>query len=421
MTQTLTVAQTPKTRTFKGYFNRKMFSIFLLGFASGLPVALAGSTLQAWYAISNIDVITIGYLSLVGQPYVYKFLWAPIMDRFLPPFLGRRRGWILLAQLGLCLSILLMTFVTPTFNPKLLALLALLVAFFSASQDIAFDAYKIDTLSPDERGLGAAIGVEGWRVGAVLSGGGALFLADHIGFQTTYMAMSLMMLIGILATFITSKELFEVHQPKTLIESFYKPLIEFLTRKKALHILLFIMLYKLGDAFTLSLSTTFLLKEVGFTLSAVGIMNKILATIASLLGIFLGGLLLTRIKLFKALLFFGSLQAISSLAYMLLALVEKNYLLAANAIFIEYLCAGMGTAALVAFLMSLCNHKFSATQYALLTSFAAIGRVYFSAIAGHIVENIGWANFYLSTFFMAIPGILMILWLKAEINAADQK
>jgi len=435
MTDTTTTVNqiAPATRSLATYLNRRMLSIFLLGFSSGLPLALTGGTLQAWFTTSGVDIVTIGFLSFIGMPYAYKYLWAPFMDRYIPPLLGRRRGWILLTQLALLLTIAAMAWFNPSTSPKLLGLLGIVVAFLSASQDIVYDAYKVDVLSPSERGLGAALGVEGYRLAMLASGAGALILADAFGWQVTYSCMSLLMIVGLVATWMSDEPTSNTtHTPANLREAFVKPFWEFFTRQKSQHgmtrsfaysasFLLLIILYKLGDAFTLSLSTTFLLRELEFSLTAVGFMNKGVALVASLLGIFLGGTLMTRIKLFHALFFFGILQAVSSLAYMLLALMDQNYFLAINAIFIEYLCAGMGTAAFVALLMSLCNHRYTATQFALLSSFSAMGRIFVGPAAAYMVKALGWATFYLSTFFIAIPGLLLLWYLRPHIEATDNK
>ena len=403
-----------KTAILK-YLNRRMLAILLLGFSSGLPLALVGGTLQAWFKYSGIDIVTIGFLGLVGQPYSYKFLWAPLMDRFNLPFLGRRRGWILFTQILIVLVTIVIAFQDPKQHPLLLGGIALLLAFFAASQDIAIDAYRADILQSDERGLGAALAVEGYRLGMIISSGGALVLADHIGWQQTYLIMASLVTIGTIAVLIAPEPEIKVTVPKNFWKVMVENFSDFFQRPHALAFFSLIICYKLGDAFSQSLSTVFLL-DMDFSLTAVGTISKVVGLTASLLGIFLGGLLMTRLGLFRALLMFGILQAIANLSYMVLALVGKNYFVAISAFFIECLCGGMGSAALVALLMSLCNPKFTATQYALFSSLTAMGRVYVSPAAGFMVKHLGWATFYSTTAIIAIPSILLILYLRKPIN-----
>ena len=412
----------PRTPSrLSAYCNRKMLIMLLLGFSSGLPLALIGGTLQAWFKTSGVDIVTIGFLALVGQPYSYKYLWAPFMDRYVPPFLGRRRGWILIAQLAIVCLLIAMTFFTPTINPMILGGLGLILAFFSASQDIAIDAYRVDVLTPDERGLGAALGVEGYRLAMLASGGLALILADNIGWQATYLIMSGFMIIGIVANLLAKEPETDkfANENLNLLQTIKQSFGDFFIRDKALWFLVLIILYKLGDAFSHALSTTFLL-DIGFSLTAVGTINKVVGLIASLIGVFAGGLLMTQMGLFRSLLLFGVLQAVTNLFFMLLAMVGKNYYLASGAFFIESLCGGMGTAAFVALLMSLCTTKYTATQYALLSSFAALGRVYVGPASGYMVKSLGWTNFHLSTAIIAIPGLILLVKLKDYINKVDK-
>ncbi len=407
-------------KSFLTYCNRRMLVILLLGFSSGLPLALVGGTLQAWFKQAGIDIVTIGFLGLVGQPYSYKFLWAPLMDRFNLPFLGRRRGWILVTQILIILATIIIAFQDPKQHPFLLAGLALLLAFFAASQDIAIDAYRADILQSDERGLGAALGVEGYRLGMIISSGGALILADNIGWQQAYLIMASLVTIGTLAVFIAPEPDVTVTVPKNFWVVIVDSFLDLLKRPYAIAFFALIICYKLGDAFSQSLSTVFLL-DMNFSLTAVGTINKGVGLVSSLIGIFLGGVLMTRLGLFRSLLMFGILQAVTNLSYMLLALIGKNYVVAVGAFFIECLCGGMGSAALVALLMSLCNPKFTATQFALFSSLTALGRIYVSPVAGFMVKFLGWATFYCTTAFIAIPGILLILYLKKPINSYADK
>lgn len=413
------------------YCNRKMLVILLLGISSGLPIALIGGTLQAWFKYSGIDIVTIGLLTLVGQPYSYKYLWAPLLDKFALPYLGKRRGWVITFQLIIVMLTAIVAFLSPAHQPWLIAAIALLLAFVSASQDIVVDAYRVEILAANERGIGAALGVEGYRLGTIIAGGFALILADNIGWQKTYLLIALVMALGMLVVFIAPEpsaghsdvenvELDDVPGTKyasklvSIFQLVKAAFVEFFQRRQAVSLLALIIFYKLGDAFSHALSTVFLL-DIGFSLTTVGTLNKIIGLCAVLLGIFYGGILMIRISLFNALLIFGVLQAATNLLYMFIALLGKNYMVAATVIFIENMCAGMGTAAFVALLMSLCNPKFTATQYALLSSLMAMGRVYVGPISGVMVDSFGWVAFYFCTGLFAIPGLVLLLWLRKTI------
>lgn len=399
------------------YFNRRLISIFFLGFSSGLPLALVSSTLLAWYAVSGVDVVTIGLLALVGQPYVFKFFWAPFIDRFLPPLLGRRRGWILLTQLLLTLLIVIMSYYSPSEHPALLASLAFICAFLSASQDIAIDAYRTDLLNPDERGLGAAVAVGGYRIAMLVSGGLALIFADQLGWHWTYFIMALLMLLMTIVTWFSPEIAADNLRPATLRQAVVEPFREFMSRKHALAFLLLIILYKLGEAFTSSsglMTNVFLLQGLGFSLTTVGTINKGFGLIATLVGVFSGGVLMTRIGLFSALLSFGILQAVSNLSYMWLAIAGKSIPILIFAIAFDNFSAGLGTAAVVALIMSLCDARYSATQFALLSSLSAVGRVLLGPFTGVVVSYLGWVQFFLWTFVVALPAIILLWWLRLQ-------
>lgn len=398
------------------FFNRRLLVIFFLGFSSGLPLSLTSISLQAWYTDSGVDIITIGFLGLLGLPYVLKFIWAPVLDRYIPPFCGRRRGWILISQIMLLMSVASMAVFRPNEQPTTLGLLALLVAFLSSTQDIAIDAYRTDILKPYERGLGAACGVAGYRLAMLISGGVTFISADYIGWNNTYLIMAFLMGIGIFAAFFGKEPEINVKTPATLLEAIAAPLREFLERKHALVFLLLILLYKLGDAFILSMSTPFLLRGLAFSLTEVGILNKGVGFIAILMGVFIGGFLMLQMGQFKALFLFGLLQTFANLVFMLLAVVGKNTLLTAGAIFFENLAAGMCSVAFISFLMSLCDHRFTAFQFALLSAIAAIGRVIVGPISGLLVEWAGWANFFFFAFLMTLPGLLLLWGLRKQID-----
>ncbi len=386
-----------------------MFTVLLHGFSSGLPLALSGATLQAWYTMSGVDIVTIGMLTLTGQPYVYKFFWAPILDRYSLPWLGRRRGWILIMQLSLALVLGLMSLYDPSISPWLLAVLGLALATFSATQDIAVDAYRTNLLAPAERGIGTAMYSTGYRIAMLLSGGLALILASILGWRVTYLLMSVLMLICAIFT-IGAPKLDVEHIPKTLRSAIIEPFKDFLKRPSVLMIILFVVLYKLGDAITLSLSTTFLLRKLGFSLVDLGAIYKTVGMIATIAGTVLGGLLMKRIRLYTALWSFGLLQTLSCATFMIMAIVGKNYFLMISAIFLENFCGGLGSIAFVAFLMDLCNDSYTATQFAFLSAIAAIGRVFVGPLAGVMVLHLGWVQFYFWAVIIGFPA-LVVLWL----------
>jgi len=392
-------------------FNRRIFVVFLLGIASGIPLALTGSTLQAWLTTEGISIRKIAYLTVLGLPYTLKFLWSPLMDRLVPPFFGRRRGWLIITQLLLIPCIIFMSNIDPVHHLKVLVWAGLAIAFLSASQDIVVDAYRTDILSEKERGPGAGLSVTGYRIGMLISGAGALILSEKIGWKGTYILMAVTMLIGIFATVI-AEEPSGVSPPVSLKEAVVLPFLDFLKRTDAIALLALIILYKLGDAYAGSITTAFLIRGAGFTPADVGAVNKMLGLVAMILGATAGGALMVRFGLFRSLLIFGVLQAVSNLSFVLMAQLGKNWIMFVFTITFENLCGGMGTTAFVALLMSLCNKNFSATQYALLSSLSAIARVLVGPTAGILVEKFGWANFFAFTFLTAIPGIVLLFFLR---------
>lgn len=399
--------------------NRRIQIVLLLGFSSGLPLALTGSSLQAWFTQAGVDLLTIGSLTLLGLPYVWKFLWAPLLDRFVPPLLGRRRGWILLTQLGLCAAIIVMAQMNPMTQPTMIGFVALMIAFISATQDIANDAYRTDILLPEERGLGAAAVTLGFRIAMLVSGGLALVMADYIGWQFTYEIMAALIALSIIVTLVAPNEPPCTQLSQTFFAFVVQPFKDLLSREKIVFILLFVMIYKLGDALALALMSNFLLGELGFTLTDVGIAFKTFGLAATLLGVFVGGILMIRISLFYALIGFGLLQAFSNAMFVLLAMIGKHYAVMVSCIFIESFCSGMSTAAFVAFLMSLCNVKFSATQYAFLSALFALGRVFAGPVAAVMVQHMGWVNFYWAVFFLSFPGVILLAVLRSSVRLSN--
>jgi PAT family beta-lactamase induction signal transducer AmpG len=375
-----------------------------LGFVSGLPLALTSGTLQAWLTVEGVDLKTIGIFTLVGLPYTLKFLWAPVMDRVVLPWFGRRRGWMALTQLCVAVGLGLMAVTNPKIHPGWLAAYALLVAFLAASLDIVFDAYRTDTLHPHERGLGAAVWVNGYRIALLASGAGALALADYVGWQMTYLAMAAIMVAGVVITLVSPDPTVVANAPKSLKEAVGAPLVEFFSRPTAMGFLAVIVFYKLGDAFASALQTAFLLGGLGFSVTEVGAV-KGLGIFATLLGAFVGGLLMTRSGLVRSLLIFGVLQAVSNLGFVALALMGKHTGVLTAAVVIENVTGGMGTAAFVALVMSLCDPRYTATQFALLSSLEALGRVFAGRPSADVVALVGWAQFFVLTVVAALPGL----------------
>lgn len=400
--------------------SRNILLVLLLGFSSGLPLALTAGTLQAWLAVEGVDIVTIGWFALVGQPYTYKFLWAPLMDRYRLPFLGRRRGWLALTQMALLALIGFMGTLSPRDAPWLAGACALGIAFLSASQDIVVDAYRTDILQPNERGAGAAVFVLGYRLAMLVSGAGALIIADQwLGWHATYWLMAALVLVGFVATWFAIEPPGEGAAPKTLHEAVTQPLAEYFSRYGAWWMLLLVVLYKLGDAFAGNLTTTFLLRGPGFSPTEVGAISKGFGLAATIGGALAGGALMAKLGLYRALLAFGVLQAVTNLGFMALAASGKNYVQLYAVIGAENICGGMGTTAYVALLMALCDKRFSATQYALLSALSAVGRVYVGPVAGYLVASLGWQLFFFCTFVIALPGVLMLYAMRGTISALD--
>jgi PAT family beta-lactamase induction signal transducer AmpG len=499
--------------------------IMLLGFSSGLPLALTSSALQAWMTVDGLDIATIGFLSLVGLPYTFKFLWAPLMDRFEPPFLPRRKGWLVLTQLLLGIVLLILSKISPAQSTQLFGIIAVIVAFLSASQDVVIDAFRTDVLQADERGLGSSLSVFGYRLAMILSGGIAMVWADSqagsgMSWSQIYQIMALIMfavgalclfllppldtkhlskpdsdakgdLIGFALVVITvalgylfttklitpfvDKLIFEnfalngevptnikkwgdfvslilgliVTLPaswgvakKSNFQTLNESLGNYFSMKGAVGFLLFIILYKLGDAFAGSLTTPFLLKGVGFTQAEIGVVNKVIGIWLTIVGALLGGAIMMRLGLFKSLMIFGIFQLVSNLAFYLIAVTPKgswggftlpafDLLLVSLkepshvdhlllfAVGVENLTGGMGTAAFVAFLMAICNQKFTATQYALLTAFASIGRVWVGPLSGVLSESIGWPSFFIFSTVMAVPGLVVLYIMKSRVKELE--
>ncbi len=510
----------------------RLVAVLVLGFASGLPLALTGQAMQAWLTMDGLALADIGFLTLVGVPYTFKFIWAPLMDRFDANGWWRRRGWLVLTQVALAGALFLLAAGSPKEALKAFALLAVTVAFLSASQDVVADAYRTDVLTPSERGLGASLFVMGYRFAMILSGGVTLIWTDAVqgggwswpevyrfmaGLMLAMAVVSALLLPGlkplppapaadpnaapqrtgwqdllgflavVLAVAVGVEVTRRVGQP--LADSLLAPLLESSTMKPALKqrwsdllallagiaftlplvvwaakkarfdpllngmrsyfsikgaaaFLVFIILYKLGDAFAVSLMTPFLLTGMGYPAAEVGVVNKVIGLWLTIVGALLGGAFMFKLGLWRSLMFFGILQMVSNLGFWWLATGGKGstggMLLPAfdwgfvkitaptsvdgallGAVAFDNLSGGMGTAAHVAFQMALCQQRFTATQYALLSALAAVGRVWVGPLAGVLAESIGWPTFFIISTVFAVPALLMLLWLRREVQALD--
>ena len=389
-------------------FSRRMLVAFVMGFAGGLPLLLTMGILQAWMMEAGIGLTWIGMITLVQIPYTWKFLWAPFLDRFTPPFLGRRRGWLFTAQIALMASIAGLGFSDPVKNPWMMIMAAILVAFFSATQDIVIDAYRREDLPDEELGLGSSMYIYGYRLGMLLASGGGMILADHLSFPRVYLIMSLCLLPGVVTTLLTPEPSVNVDLPRSMKEAMVNPLIDYFKRSGALWILAFILLYKIGDTMASAITTPFYL-EIGFSKTEIGAVVKLFGTAATMTGALFGGLLLLKMGINRGLWIFGVLQALSTACFAILARIGYNISMLAGVIGFENLSSGMGTAAFVAFMASITNKKFTATQYALLTSLIGLPRALASSVTGLIAKNIGWEGFFIGCTLIAIPGMLLLL------------
>jgi len=449
------------------YFQKKIFITLSMGFVSGIPLLLTITLLQAWLTDEGISKSTIGLFALVGLPYSLKFLWAPIFDGITLSTFGRRRSWMLVTQILLIITITGLGMTDPAMNATNVAILAVLVAFASASQDIVIDAYRRESLSDEEQTLGASAYVLGYRIGALAAGAGGLILADYMSYQMVYAFMSLVMLYGVLITIIADEPKSN-YRPSSFIETVIKPFIEFfdrytsinniaadrlkhvrsglsitlrpddkirsekishgykrskITRRNILKnifltpvlILLFILLYKIGDTMAHSLSTNFYL-DIGFSKTEIGTIVKFFGLFATLVGAFAGGLIALKIGLYQSLIMFGIFQAIATLGFSLLAIVGDNIYLLMTVISLENLAAGMGYTAYLAFIANMTNKQFTATQFALMTALMSLPRTLFSGFSGYLVEYLDWELYFVFCSLIAIPALIILSKLKREIK-----
>ena len=409
------------TKTFKeAILNRRMLICVFTGFTSGLPLYLLIQLVPAWLRAEGVGLAEIGFFALIGFPYTWKFVWAPVMDRFTLPFLGHRRGWMLVAQLALLVSIAAMGFIRPDLSLWTIAYLAAAIAFFSASQDIVLDAYRRELLPDLELGLGNAIHVQTYRLAGLVPGSLALILSDHLPWHTVFMFVALFMVVGIVLTLVIDEAIAEPSPPKTMRDAIVEPFREFIGRKgirSAALILVFLFLYKLGDNMATALQTPFFI-DMGFSRTAIGSVAKFAALIAAIVGGLFGGVVMIKLGINRALWIFGGVQVVSILGFALLSVVGTNLWMLGAANGFEYLGVGLGTAAFVAFMARETNPAFAATQFALFTALTAVPRTLANAVTGVIVESVGWTNFFLLCTVLAIPGMLL-LFKVAPWNADD--
>ncbi len=400
---------TQNTSAFRIFGQPKMAILLLFGFSSGLPFYLTSKTLQAWMTTAHVDLATIGFFSLVTLPYSLKFVWAPLMDRYIPPFLGRRRGWVLITQLLLLLSIAAMSLHDPARGLQMLAINAIAITFFSASQDISLDAYRTDVLQDREMGAGAAVFVLGYRVAMISTGALAFFLADRIQWPAVYVVLSLLLLVGIGTTFIAPEPVLNDAPPKTLVEAVVLPFTDFFRRvgPRAILVLVFIVVYKYSDSLAGSMTTPFLL-QAGFSQSEVGAVFLGVGVLATIAGVVVGGGVMGQVGINRALWIFVVFQGLSNLTYYGLSLSGKSHAFMVAAIITENFGLGLVSAGMTAYIMEMCNKRFTATQFALLSSLMAASRDILVAPAGKLVESTGWPGFFLITVAMAIPPLVLL-------------
>jgi PAT family beta-lactamase induction signal transducer AmpG len=396
----------------KDFFSKKMLIIFFLGFSSGLPLLLTGGTLKTWLAREGVDISTIGYFSWVGLSYSLKFIWAPLLDRFTLFPIGRRRSWMIGTQICLMLAIASLGFFDPKFSIEMMAGIAVLIAFFSATQDIAIDAFRREYLKEEELGMGSTLNQYGYRIAMLLSGGigigmvGSSFL--NLTWNQLYFVMAGFMSVGILFTLWAPEAPVSGNdQPKTLKSAVIDPFKEFLTRDKALVILSFVFLFKLGDALSGAMLNPFYV-QMGYSNEDIGLIAKMFGLTASLVGLFVGSVIIYSMGILRSLWIFGILQALSTAMFALITYTGPvKWALAVSVIF-EDVSSGMGSAAFVAYLAALTNKKYTATQYAILSSLATVGRNFFSGFSGNMVKALGWETFFYTCGMIAIPGLIML-------------
>ena len=401
---------TKPTSLSRQLFSRKMLICFFTGFSSGLPLYILVSLLPAWLRSEGVDLKAIGLFALIQLPFTWKFIWAPLFDRYTLP-LGRRRGWLLLTQLGLILTLPMFGRFHPQLDIWTIAYFCSLVAFFSASQDIVLDAYRRELLLDEELGLGNAVHVNAYKLAGLIPGSLSLILADHLDWSYVFVITAMFMLPGMMMTLLVREPVLLLDRPKTLREAVVAPFVEFMQRRgvqSALLVLLFIFLYKLGDSMATALATPFYL-DMGFSKTEIGLIAKNAGLWPSVIGGMLGGLWMLKIGINRALWVFGVLQMVAILGFAWLVDAGHSLFSLGAVIGIEAFGVGLGTAAFVAYIARETNPMYTATQFALFTSLAAVPRTVANAATGYMVESLGWQQFFVMCFLIAIPGMLLLV------------
>lgn len=392
------------------YRDRRMLALLPLAFASGLPYLLTAGTLQAWLTGVGIELKSIGYASLIGLPFALKFLWAPLMDRYVPPFMGRRRGWLLIAQLLIVLTIAAMAWTGPG-QLKLFAVFAVFLALASASQDIVGDAYRVDLLPAEQRGAGAAVWVMGYRVGVAASGMGALYCVGRFGmrWETAYLLMAGLMTVGVVGSFLAPEPVNVAPPPRTLIESAWIPLRAFLLKREGWLVIAFVLVFKIPEFLADTMTVPFL-KKIGVTDDVIGLVRMGFGTVILIIGTTVGGAMVARMSLRKCLWICGILHGLSNLSYLLLVHAGPSLPALFIVVAIEYFIIGLTTAVFVAFLTGHCDSRYSATQYALLSGLMALSRVAAGTPSGWIADQVGWTWYFLISMATMTLGLLLLPW-----------
>jgi len=401
-----------KTDWRSAIFNKRMLICVFTGFASGMPLYVLFQLVPAWLKEGGVSLTDIGLFALVGIPYTWKFMWAPAMDRWVPPFLGRRRGWMLLCQLALIVSIGILGMFQPAGSTWLIAWLAVAVAFFSASQDVALDAYRREILPDEELGLGNAIHVQAYRISSLVPGSLSLILADFLPWSSVFWITAAFMSLGVIMTALVTEPESMLPPAKGLRQAVTAPFVEYLGRRGWSGLLLvlgFMFLYKIGDNMATALATPFYL-DMGFSKTQIGLVAKHAALWPAIIGGLLGGIIMIRLGINRSLWIFGVVQVVSILGFAVLAASGPIVWMLAAVISFEYLGVGMGTAAFTAFIARETSKTFAATQFALFTALAALPRTFANASTGFIVESIGWVDFFLFCALVALPGMLLLVW-----------
>jgi MFS transporter, PAT family, beta-lactamase induction signal transducer AmpG len=401
-------------------FTRKMLTCIFLGFSSGMPLFVLISLVPAWLRSNHVDLATIGLFALVGLPYTWKFVWSPLMDRFKLPFLGRRRGWAVLTQLGLLLSIGVLGQFDPSTSLGPIVWIVFAVALFSASQDIVLDAYRRELLADDELGTGTSFWINAYRLSGLVPGSLALILADHLPWTAVFWITGLFMLVGIITTLTIKEVSDDALAPRTLREAVIDPFVEFFSRDgivAGLAILAFLFLYKLGDNMATALATPFYL-DMGYSKTEIGTVAKFAGLWAVIAGATIGGLVMLKLSINRALWLFGFVQMFTILPFVWLSQAGHTLMGLFVVVSGEYLAVGLGSVALTAFMARETSKAFTATQFALFSSLIAVPRTFANASTGFIVEAVGWTQFFVICTIAAIPGMLLLLkvapWTEKE-------